>query len=213
MRLVDLLDRCLTLEKRAAAVYRRYGAAPGAEAQLWAELAADEAAHARSIREARRSLVPDDRGIAVDGCEAALADVERRLAEAETLPAEAGQDRRLIAALNIELSEIEALRQLAIRAVGHPRVPDQDHAHLRRLADAARRRSDSDQVRLAVALLLARERLCRCLRRTDQVVSRPNASSLLQRNAGRVGPRGADRLPQMIGDPGSSPRRIRPTTS
>jgi hypothetical protein len=159
MRLVDLLDRCLTLEKRAAAVYRTFGAAPGGDAQLWAELAADEGAHVRSIREARRSLAPDDPAIAVDGCEAAIADVERRLAEAEDLPATAGQDRRLIAALNIELSEIEVLRQLAIRAVGCPRVPHQDHAHLRRLADAARRHSGSDHVRLAVALLLARERL------------------------------------------------------
>ena len=171
MRLIDLLDRCLTLEKRAAAVYRTFGAAPGGEPHLWADLAADEEglphrcgrrhdrSHARSIREAHRSLAPDDRGTTVDGCEAALADVERRLAEAETLPAAAGQDRRLIAALNIELSEIEVLRQLAIRAVGRPRVPDQDHAHLRRLADAARRRSGSDRVRLAVALLLARERL------------------------------------------------------
>jgi hypothetical protein len=159
MRLVDLLDRCLTLEKRAAAIYRRFGATQGGEAQLWAELAADEDAHARSIREARRSLAPADPAIDVYGCEAALADVERRLGEAETLSAEAGQDHRLIAALNIELSEIEVLRQLAIRAVGHLRVPGQDHVHFRRLADAARRRSDSDHVRLAVALLLARERL------------------------------------------------------
>src|SRR5215471_13442871 len=98
MRLIDLLDRCLTLEKRAAAVYRTFEASPSGDAQLWAELAADEEAHARSIR------------------------------EAEHLPAAAGQDRRLIAALNIELSEIEVLRRLAIGAVGHPRVPDQDHA-------------------------------------------------------------------------------------
>jgi len=159
MRLMNLLDRCLTLEKRAAAVYRTFEASPSGDAQLWAELAADEEAHGRSIREARRRLVPEDLGTTVDGCETALDDVERRLAEAEHLPAAAGQDRRLIAALNIELSEIEVLRRLAIRAVGHPRVPDQDHAHLRRLADAARRRSGSDHVRLAVALLLARERL------------------------------------------------------
>jgi hypothetical protein len=159
MRLAALLDRCLTLEKRAAAVYYAFGATPGEEAQLWAELAADEEAHARSIREARRSLLPDDRAIAVDGCDAALAEVERRLAEAEDLPVAAGPDHRLIAALNIELSEIEVLRQLAIRAVDPLRVPAQDHLHFRRLADAARRRSSSDHVRLAVALLLARERL------------------------------------------------------
>ena len=159
MRLADLLDRCLVLEERAAAVYWMFASAAEGEAELWEALAADEEAHARSIREARRSLTPVDRAIVVDGCEAALADVERRLAEAESLPPAAGQDRPLIAALNIELSEIEALRQLGLRAAGHPHVPDQDHAHLRRLADAARRRSGSDHVRLAAALLLARERL------------------------------------------------------
>jgi hypothetical protein len=160
MRLADLLDRCLVLEERAAAVYRTFAAAPGGEAELWAGLAAEEEAHAHAIRKARDNLASDDGAlIVVDGCEAALADIERRLGEAEALDATASQDRRLIAAFNIELSEIEALRQLGLRATGRPHVPEQDHVHLRRLADAARRRSESDHVRLAAALLLARERL------------------------------------------------------
>ena len=160
MRLADLLDRCLVLEERVAAVYRTFAAAPEEEAELWAGLAAEEEAHASSIRKARGNLVSNDGAlIAVDGCEAALAEVERRLGEAEALDADSSQDRRLIAAFHIELSEIEALRQLGLRAAGHPHVPHQDHAHLRRLAEAARRRSGSDHVRLAAALLLARERL------------------------------------------------------
>jgi len=160
MRLADLLDRCLVLEERAAAVYRTFAAAPSGEAELWAGLAAEEEEHARAIRKARGSLASDEGAlITVDGCEDALADIERRLGEAEAIDADASPDRRLIAAFNIELSEIEAIRQLGLRAVGHLHVPDQDHAHLRRLADAARRRSHSDHVRLAAALLLARERL------------------------------------------------------
>lgn len=160
MRLADLLDRCLVFEERAAAVYRTFAAAPDAEAELWAGLAAEEEEHARAIQEASGSLASADGAlIAVDGCEAALADIERRLGEAEALDAAAGRDRQLIAAFNIELSEIEALRQLGLRATGRPHVLQQDHVHLRRLADAARRRSGSDHVRLAAALLLARERL------------------------------------------------------
>jgi hypothetical protein len=160
MRLADLLDRCLALEEGAAAVYWMFASGSEEEAELWEVLAADEEAHAHSICEARNSLASDN-GVVVDveGCEAALVDVERRLREAEALDAAAGRDHRLIAALHIELSEIEALRQLGLRAAGHPHVPDQDHAHLRRLAEAARRRSGSDHVRLAAALLLARERL------------------------------------------------------
>ena len=160
MRLADLLDRCLALEEGAAAVYWMFASGSEEEAELWEVLAADEEAHAHSVWEARNSLASDHGAVVdVEGCEAALADVERRLREAEALDAAAGRDHRLIAALHIELSEIEALRQLGLRAAGHPHVPDQDHAHLRRLADAARRRSGSDHVRLAAALLLARERL------------------------------------------------------
>ena len=160
MRLADLLDRCLVLEERAAAVYEMFASAAEGEAELWEALAADEEAHAHSIWEASSSLASDDGAVVdVDGCEAALADVERQLSDAEALDSAAGRDRRLSAALAIELSEIETLRQLGLRAAGHPHVPNQDHAHLRRLADAARRRSGSDHVRLAAALLLARERL------------------------------------------------------
>jgi len=78
MRLADLLDRCLVLEERVAAVYRTFAAAPEEEAELWAGLAAEEEAHASSIRKARGNLVSNDGAlIAVDGCEAALAEVER----------------------------------------------------------------------------------------------------------------------------------------
>ena len=80
MRLADLLDRCLVLEERAGAVYRMFAAMADEEAELWAGLAVDEEEHARSIRKARGSLASDDGAlITVDGCEPALADVERRL--------------------------------------------------------------------------------------------------------------------------------------
>jgi hypothetical protein len=160
MRLADLLDRCLVLEERAAAVYWMFARAAEQEAELWEALAADEEAHAHSVWEARDSLTSDNGAVVdMEGCEPALAEVERRLRDAEALDAAAARDHRLIAALHIELSEIEALRQLGLRTAGHPHVPDQDHAHVRRLADAARHRSMSDHVRLAAALLLARERL------------------------------------------------------
>jgi hypothetical protein len=160
MRLADLLDRCLVLEERAAAVYWMFASAAEGEAELWEALAADEEAHAHSVWEARNSLASDNGAVVdVEGCEAALAEVDRRLRDGEALDGAASRDHRLTAAINIELSEIEALRQLGLRAAGCPHVPDQDHAHLRRLAEAARRRSGSDHVRLAAALLLARERL------------------------------------------------------
>lgn len=163
MRLAELLDRCLALEERTAALYRKFAAARAEDrelVELWTTLAADEDEHARSIRNAQRDLGPEEGELStVEGCQAALADVAGRLRDADALDANATPSRHLAAALDIELSEIEALRRLSLRASRQQRVPDQDHAHLRRLADTARRRSQDGHVRLAAALLLARERL------------------------------------------------------
>jgi hypothetical protein len=163
VREADLLDRCLAFEERAAAVYRRFAAARLDDAELaalWTGLAADEDEHARTIRDARDSLAPGQSDlIAVGGCEAACAGVGARLDHAESLDATASPSRQLAAALDIELSEIEALRRLALQASGRHSGPTPDRSHLHRLADTARRRSQDGHVRLAAVLLLARERL------------------------------------------------------
>ena len=121
MRLAELLDRCLALEERTAAVYRKFAAARHDDpelAQLWVALAADEDEHARSIRDVLRDLGTGEGELtAVEGCEEQIvADVAARLREAETLDANAPSNRHLAAALDIELSEIEALRRLGLRA-------------------------------------------------------------------------------------------------
>jgi rubrerythrin len=163
MRLADLLDRSCALEERAATLYRRFSATQLDDpelAALWTALAAEENAHARSIRDAWSQLTPAERDLsAVAGCEAALTDIAERLRHAEALGPDATPDRRFSAALDIELSELESLRQLALHASGIPGTPPADHSHLHRLADMARQRSRDGHVRLGAALLLARERL------------------------------------------------------
>ena len=163
MRLVDLLDRSEALEERAAAVYHRFAATQVEDAELealWSMLAAEEDAHAGSIRDARSQLTPAERDLSgVSGCEAALVDIAERLRHAEALAPDATPDRRFSAALDIELSELEALRQLALHATGIQGTPATDQAHGRQLADTARRRSHDAHVRLGAALLLARQRL------------------------------------------------------
>jgi hypothetical protein len=163
MRLAELLDRCLALEERAAALYRGFAATRRDDAELaalWTALAADEDAHARSIGEAQGDTASEERDlVAVEGCTSALADVADRLWRAESLEPDAPSDRQLAAALDLELSELEALRRLALVASDQQRLPRPDSSHLRRLADTARRRTQDDHVRLAAALLLARERL------------------------------------------------------
>jgi rubrerythrin len=163
VRLVDLLDHAEALETRAAALYRRFAAAQLDDpdlATLWAALAAEEDAHAGSIRDARSQLTPAERDLsAVSGCEAALADITERLQRAEGFGPDVSADRRLSAALDIELSELESLRRLALHASGIPGIPHTDQTHVHRLGDTARRRSRDDHVRLGAAVLLARERL------------------------------------------------------
>lgn len=163
MRLTELLDRCLALEERAAALYRGFAATRREDAELaalWTDLAGDEDGHARSIREAQEEMTSQEAElIAVEGCAAAFADVGDRMWRAESLEPDAPPDRQLAAALDLELSELEALRRLALTASGQQRLAELDSSHLHRLAYTARRRANDAHVRLAAALLLARERL------------------------------------------------------
>jgi hypothetical protein len=166
VRLADFLDHAEALETRTAALYRRFAAEQLDDADLatlWAELAAEEDSHAASIREARSRLTPPERDLStVSGCEEALADIMDRLRRAESLGCDGSDvsaDRRLSVALDIELSELEALRRLALHASGLSDGAPTDQTHVHRLADTARRRSRDEHVRLGAALLLARERL------------------------------------------------------
>ena len=162
VRLVNLA-RCQKFEERAAALYRSFAAAHLDDrelAALWTALAADEDEHARSIREAQDGLTSQERdSTAVEGCEAALADVDDRLRHADSLGTDITPDRRLAAALDLELSELEALRRLCLHASGVTCTTTAEHSHLRRLADTAMRRSHAGNVRLTAAVLLARYRL------------------------------------------------------
>jgi len=163
MQLDAMLDRCKRLEERAAAVYRSYAAASRGEpalCALWTALAREEDEHARAIVLARARLEPTAGWRTwLQGWDDALADVEERLGAAEQLGREESTtSRQLSAALELEMSELDALRRVVIAACDAPdaELPD-DHAS--KLADAAKRLSDDPQVRLQAALLTARTRL------------------------------------------------------
>jgi len=162
MQLDAMLERCKHLEERAASLYRSYAAASRQEPALcaiWTALAREEEEHARSIVLARDHLEPTAGWRTwLEGWEDALAEVEERLAAAERLGAEATSARQLSAALELEMSELEALRRVLLAACdGCDAGAPTDHAV--RLADAAERLSDDPQVRLQAALLKARTRL------------------------------------------------------
>lgn len=162
MQLDTMLERCKRLEERAAAVYRSYAAASRAEPSLcalWTSLARDEEEHAHAIVLARARLEPTAGWRTwLEGWDDAVAEVEERLAAAEQLGPEATTARQLSAALDLEMSELEALRRVVVAACDAPNAdPPDDHAA--RLADVAKRFSDDAQVRLQAALLAARSHL------------------------------------------------------
>ena len=163
MHLMELLDRSEALERGAAALYRGFAAARRDDpelAALWTCLAADEEEHASSIREARDEPDSHDVGqVTIGGCDEALADIAQRLRRAERLGADATTDEQLAAALELELSELEPLRRLGLGASQRVPLPHPEEPHNRRLAHMALRRSRDDHVRLAAALLVARQRL------------------------------------------------------
>jgi rubrerythrin len=161
MRLDDLLMRSIALEERAGEVYERFAATTpedSALARLWSDMAAMERAHATAVRAARARLRPIDAWRThLEGWADALRTIEARLERAERLEADASDDRRLAAALDLEGSELEGIRCAALHAAGASVVSDEDH--VARLSLVARSASTDPQVQLAATRLLAQERL------------------------------------------------------
>jgi hypothetical protein len=160
MELELLLDRCRGLELRAAAVYRSFAAASRAQPELctlWTQLAREEEQHAGSIARARGLLGLKGRSrVSVDGWNEALAEADACLSVAERLGPGATAAERLSAALDIEMTELEAARY-AVLGASHVDAPPEQAEHAERLADAADE-VDDDHLRLQVALLRARAR-------------------------------------------------------
>lgn len=158
MELELLLDRCRGLELRAAAAYRNFAAATRGQPELctlWTQLAREEELHAKSIARARGLLgLKGKSRVSVDGFNEALAEVDTRLTVAERLGAGATTAEQLSAALDIEMTELEAARQALLNA-SHV-APDEQADHAERLARMAETLSDDPHLRLQVALLRAR---------------------------------------------------------
>ncbi len=156
-----MLDRCRGLETRSAALYR--GFAAGARdrpdlSALWTAMAREEEEHARILDDACACLPT------ITACLTQISgkwpevmrEIEAKLSEAELLAGGAGADQQLAAALDLEMTEIEPLRQMLV-GVSEQRPPRPiTQNHVRRLADAAERFSVDPQVRRQAALLRAR---------------------------------------------------------
>jgi hypothetical protein len=163
MRLAAALDRCLSLERRVGDLYRRFADASQPHADLravWQRLAGEEDEHAAAVAIARATIDPEvgDRSH-VDGWAATLARVEEVLAEGESL-VDASLDDQLALALDLECTEIEALRQVLLAMSGQADAAGTATSqHALELADVAARHSRDARVRLREAMVRAHERL------------------------------------------------------
>ena len=161
MNLEDTLDRCCGFETRSAALYVNFAASARDEPDLralWTAMAAEEDEHLRMLTDARRHL-PTIEGWTTQlsaRWDKVVREVEEKLCEAKRLPGGAGADRQLLAALKLEMTEIEPLRHMLVTVSERrpPRPIAEDHAL--RLADAAERFSAQPEVRQQAALLRAR---------------------------------------------------------
>jgi len=164
VRLDEILDRCRRLEERASAVYRAYAASSRTDpvlCALWTSLAREEAGHADGIALVQSRPASRSHSLTqLDGWDEALAAVEERLTAAERLGPGATTNHQLSAALDLEMTELEALRHVLLAASGQAEI-DAAPAHGERLADAAVQLSNDPHVRLQAALLRARARLRR----------------------------------------------------
>lgn len=161
MRVEEMLKRCTALERRAAAMYRRFAedsAEDDALRSLWVRLADEEEEHAGALGRAgaRPGAAAQSR---IDGWTDAVAEAERVLAEAEATPPRT-PDERLALALDLERTEIDALREALLALAGTPEAEARATSrHAATLADVASRSSSDPRVLLKASLVHAHERL------------------------------------------------------
>lgn len=155
-----MLARCRRLEERAAAVYRSFAATDRSApplCALWTALAREEDEHARSLITARAAHEGATGETQLEGWEDAIEEVQRCLTAAEDLGPGAPTDRQLAAALDLEMTELEALRYALLAAADRPEHTEPS-THALRLADAALKFSNDPHVGLQAALLRAQTR-------------------------------------------------------
>jgi bacterioferritin (cytochrome b1) len=163
MRLNDMLARSRAFEESAAALYRRWAAAARNDptlCALWTALARDEDSHARALADADMDM-PAVRGwrTRIDGWQEGLNAIAERLRAAEQIPFGADVAQQLIAALELELTEMDALRLLLLDVAGKQETAESPDAHACRLADAAVTLTIDPAVGLKAALVHARARM------------------------------------------------------
>jgi hypothetical protein len=156
-----MLDRCCGLETRSAALYRSFAAAAHDRPDLfalWTALAREEDEHARVLNDARARLPTSDAWVTQlsPRWDEVVREIEAKLCAAERLAGGASSDQQLAAVLELEMTEVEPLRQMLLAVSRHRPPRPIAEIHAVRLADWVERYSTDRHVRQQAALLRAR---------------------------------------------------------
>lgn len=155
-----LSARVEPLSDRARTIYRWFADVDRGDAALqalWQALARGEEEH-QAAQTNGRPQTGDPAPVSSNHVGPSLHEVARRLTAAERLEAHDPLDRRLAAALAIEMARLEVSRRTQGQPGGWRPRPEGD---VRALTDLAVQRSRSPRVRLAAAVLLTRHELAR----------------------------------------------------
>lgn len=169
MDMLDLLGRCVGLERKAADFYeilaRRF-AGDAELAGLWSTMASEEREHARKLATWRELIAaePPEHRPQASGFDFDVAEVERLLDESRAAAATADEEEAFALALALEGSEIDAIYTTLLQASPIARFPDfretvkrESTGHHYKLLEAAARRCKSDRTRLRMELLAAHD--------------------------------------------------------
>jgi len=167
--ILDLLDRCVGLERSAADLYgiltKRF-AGDAELAALWRDMANAEHGHARKLATWRDLVAaePPAHRPQASGFAASIEEVEGLLQTSLAAAATADQEEAFALALALEASELDAIYTTLLQSSPLSRYPDfattvryESAGHHRTLLAVAGRRCRSEQNRLRIALLAAHE--------------------------------------------------------
>jgi rubrerythrin len=170
MDILPLLDRCIAIERAVAEIYDAFAARTVSDSELrelWSALAQDERQHAGKLASWRELVVGEDAGhrTAAEGFEDAVREAEALLIAArERIPEVRTPDDAFAIALELEMSEIDAIYTALLQSSPLARYPDiaetrrrEVDPHHEALVRAVRARSRDDQNLTRAALIALKD--------------------------------------------------------
>jgi rubrerythrin len=170
MDILPLLERCIAIERTAGEIYATLARRTVGDSELrqfWTAMADDERRHAAKL-EAWRQLSaagrPEERAVA-EGFEEGVAEIEELVARArEEVEHVASADDGFAIALELEMSELDAIYTTLLQSSPFSRYPDVAETQQREVADhhealvrAVRARSRDEQNLTRAALIAAKD--------------------------------------------------------